>query len=575
MIQHQEYIKPAGLVFFFTFAALVMTATPLLGPFIFSDEGTYSLTIQEGWNLPIRFSNATIPNYLFYAIYHVAFLKAQSQSLIIARILNALFLSATAVIFFVMLRNYLRTGEASVVAIALALSYFGIFSILFMPESLFFFLFWLAVYFYVFVDSFPVLVKAAGLGALTALLALTKPHGLAVAAGWTAIPFLAPGASGPSSFRNRLASVLVFGLALAFSWVVVSYAITGAIQTDPVGGFYSGCIKLRIDADSIVSTGKVAFRHIAYLAFFSAFPLLAVAVVYKSLRPEVAASVARLLLAGAVFSAILIAMCAKFTVDVAGAGPYESLSRIHMRYYLVSMPLFAIPFFICARTYVDGAKLERRLFWAGFPAYVLGVLTILATRENISHIDSPLLVFALNGAALYVSIAIGALAFGLAALGRKRYAVAVWLIFFFSTWLSSYFLGLNHWWTLDMGRLPRVAGIIKECLPGQTVAKDVVFISEVPDVRPFILQYHLGATVKWYHLRRSGEVDCNLVATHKVVVTFGNLNVGCGFDVLLTEGDTTVLRSRNGSGVSNLPAGSPASGLLWTADCFPKGLRDR
>jgi len=536
-----------------------------------------SLAIQEGWNLPIRFSNAEIPNYFFSAVYHVAFLSAQAQSLIIARILNGLFLSATAVIFFVLLGKYLRTSEAFLAATGLTLSYFGVFSIYFMPESLFFFLFWLTVYLYVFVDSPSVLVKAAGIGVLTALLALTKPHGLAVAAGWAAVLFLAPGSSYSTNFRSRLASAVVFGLVFTFSWFTVSYVITGTIQTDPVGDMYRGYIKPLIYSDSIISTVKVAFRHIGYLAFFSAFPLFTVAATCRKLPPEVATSVARLLLAGTFFSAVLIAICAKFTVDIAAMYPSMSLSRSHLRYYLVSLPLLVIPFFLCVKYYLDELQSRERLLWAVFfGLYVLGVFVVWANRHGSYFVDAPLLLFAGDRFALCLAVTMGVLAFGLAALGRKRYAVAAWVIFFFFTGLSSYYLGLKFLWTVDLGRLPKMAALIKECLPGKTVDKDVLFIYEVRDARPYILQYHLGATVKWHRVADTArEVDCSLVSPYQIVVTFRNLDVGCDFDVLAKDGDTTVLRSSKGPPLHDSHKSARVSGLLWDTRCVLSGWQEQ
>lgn len=553
MNERQELVQDVSLVFLAAFAVLAITSVPLPGPFVFADEGNYSLVTQHGWTTPIRFSTAGIPSYLFYSIYHVAFVKPQAASLIVARILNALFLSATAGIFYLLLRKYLRHIQAVLISIALILSYFGIFSIFFMPESLFFFLFWLTIYVYVAVDSLSPVVKAAGIGALTALLVLTKAHGMVIAAGWAVLLLLAPGFAYATNFRSRLASPLVFGVTLVLTWLVVSYVITGAIP-DPIGNTYKGCVKARIDFASLLSTLKVALRHMGYLSFFYAFPLFVTTVVLKTRRQEAKSYLGRLLLAGLVFSLLLVGMCAKFTADVAGIGPYESVSRNHLRYYLVSLPLFAFQFFVSARIYVEELDTKKSILAVGFLAYVLGVLAIWATAVRGSNcVDAPMLLFANNRWVLFLSITLGALAFGFAACNRKRHAVGAWLAFFFLAGLSSYGLALGHWWSADMGRFSRMASIIRECLPDGLVQKDVLFLNKADYsavANPFILQYHLGAPVKWHHVRDiEKEVDCSLISQYMVVVTFGNIALDCDFATFAADGDVRVFRSKKDSNI--------------------------
>jgi phosphoglycerol transferase len=155
------------------FAFFVVRAWAMY-PSVFPDEYVHSRAARL-----IPFESAEIPGYLFYLVYSLTGLF-ENNFLIAARVLNAAFFVAGSYIVYLTARKFMSPFAALVIGTISVLSPMNTYTTYFMPESMFYFLFWVMIYFLLNPNGDESGNKQMWLkvGLAFGALSLVKPHAL-------------------------------------------------------------------------------------------------------------------------------------------------------------------------------------------------------------------------------------------------------------------------------------------------------------------------------------------------------------------------------------------------------------
>src|ERR1700753_825029 len=107
-----------------------------LHPSVFSDEWSYSLSSRL-----MKLSSASTPLYLYYFVYRLT-RHCGAEFLECARILNALFFVAAAPLIYAVARKVARKPIGAFVAMLSLIGAINTYTAYFMPEAMYFFVFW-------------------------------------------------------------------------------------------------------------------------------------------------------------------------------------------------------------------------------------------------------------------------------------------------------------------------------------------------------------------------------------------------------------------------------------------------
>ncbi|MDR7067979.1 hypothetical protein J2X02_000796 [Pseudoxanthomonas japonensis] len=363
------------------------------GPNIFGDELSYSVLARASGHMseldvPLV---GPLPNHLYFDVYEgVASLGWAGLSA--ARSINAVFAAMAVVPLYLLVRRTQSPVTSAFIAAAAAIACPGLYASLYMPEAMYVFFFYTAFALSVSaLDSRwePGLVTAA-LCLCLAGMALTKPHGLVVAAlicssscfSWTR------GRWG-ENIRITLTALTVLGLSIAIRQVYVSFSgDAGGAVGDSMGGY-------RVLADFLprmLESPKVLedLRQVSLLNLASALPFVAPAVFFLLVgRSAHGNGNVRPLLMGLLLWLGLLAMVIGFTVLVS-VGSGENLGRIHQRYYDHALVLLCV-LSACSLPQVAGPR--RLVAWTVWVAMLMAAL-YFRTRFPMSStnwVDHPLM----------------------------------------------------------------------------------------------------------------------------------------------------------------------------------------
>jgi phosphoglycerol transferase len=413
-------------------------------PVVFSDEASYSLfskfgggaKVQDHIGLPIDY-----PDHLYFQIYRVVH-RFGDNFLAAAKLLNALFFALSAFPIHRLCRMLLPPPHALLVTAVAIAGPFSTFATYFMPESMYFFGFWTYAYAVVALRRRPRTSQAAVQGVCLGVLALVKPHAVALLVpSMIALVMVA----GP---RIRKATSL---LPVATSWIVLImvFAITKAALTlllatsaeVSLGGegyrqYLMTGVSLSSIASRVPSYLFVLQGHLIYLVVLCGPFIVAIVIGYWKVRatdptgepgPPLFVSI----FASSVIVTLLF-MTVKFTADIAGSGPHETIERVHGRYYEFALPLLLI----AALTFADARKSSPRhdrspvciglAVWLSLLAiYVLAEVVGEYARHARSISDFP--AAALLGATRYrIAVAAASFAAGLwIVLNERRSATII------------------------------------------------------------------------------------------------------------------------------------------------------
>ncbi|UZW61630.1 glycosyltransferase family 39 protein [Lysobacter enzymogenes] len=336
---------------------LLLSRVAALGPpMVFADE--YSYAAWSYWVLHREVMPGQAPlvnNWFFSLLYSLAHSRG-GELIVKARLLNVLVTALAIVPLYRIAAQVYRPRGALLLAIAFAWAGLGGYIAFFMPESLFAALYvgLLSMLFaYLRQPRASLLVWAA---VLHGLLIATKPHGLFLLPPFALLLAVYDARTRRVGWSaSALGMAGLYAAATVASYVALESAIFGKLVLNPFGGHYgaqSSIIENGMSPALLLSKGIVALRnHFAFLATLMSLPLLLVAVsaVRNLLRPQAlepqfawTRPAVWFVLAGfGCFFAVTMA----FSAAVAGTGMYESLDRVHGRYYefaLVPLLMYAV-----------------------------------------------------------------------------------------------------------------------------------------------------------------------------------------------------------------------------------------
>ncbi|MDR1708340.1 MAG: glycosyltransferase family 39 protein [Candidatus Accumulibacter sp.] len=320
-----------------------------LYPAVFHDEYTYSTSARL-----LPFSESPIPGYLYLWIY--SFTNYCGDGFLdCARIFNALFFVSGAVFVFLLARKVMSDLMAVLIAAFSILGPFSIYTAYFMPESMYFFAFWLFAWKLTGLDADSRRREWILAGFVFGCVSLVKPHSLLFAPAVVVyIAYLVCEKCGKRivAFTEKAGSFFITAAIVKF---LIGFLFAGKSAFTIFGSFYGEyAVTATRDQDLYFKlfdfTAQVSIGQAMGMAVLYGVPFfIAIQIVYGLLKNGNADRsplnkitvftilvVLNLVFVTTVFSALEIVNTSLKT------GRIEELMVLHMRYYSFALPLFFI-----------------------------------------------------------------------------------------------------------------------------------------------------------------------------------------------------------------------------------------
>ncbi len=359
-----------------------------LHPSIFSDEWTYSVGSRLS-----RLASASTPLYIYFFVYRIT-KHCGSQFLECARVLNAFFFVAAAPFIYLVARKLTTRWIAVLVTILSILAPINTYTAYFMPEAMYFFGFWLLTWFVLTFGKLRPQYYGSLIGSLLGLLFLIKINAIFLLPGITA--FIAYNSFRAISSRRLRVFVVTFGCMVLATLIVrvgIGYLCARTAGLDILGSRYGSLAESSLGSARFSQmTGEIfgiLRGHIMALAVLFGVPLASIAtLVFERHRDGEGED--RLQAVGfyaLALTIVLLITVAYFAASILGEGPYESLARLHMRYYNFLFPLFLI---IVAGQI--SSKGRRRNLYVLIPSVLAIFALILYASTSLLRLYSPNLI---------------------------------------------------------------------------------------------------------------------------------------------------------------------------------------
>lgn len=362
---------------------------------VFADEWYYS-----AYSRLVPLAESKLPSYLYLWIFGLT-RQCGSEFLDCARALNAAMLVAALPLIYRILRAYAPPLLAALLALACVAAPVNSYAAYFMPESMYFLLFW--VWATAALRPYAPHPLRYGLlaGAILGLMCLVKMHAAFVAVGFGA--FIVVDALWPGR-RDRIPAAMVVAAASAGAFLAMrfglGYLLAGPASLDFMGEFYSDQARGNVGVQSAATLAKnLSISSVGHgLALALLFAPLLVPALPMLLRPrgdEAAERARSAVLFALVLLATLVAITVYFTASM---GANEAIGRLHLRYYNFCLPLLLLAP-LAWRGAEPGAVWQRRALWAS--ALGLAALALFAGAYALrlylpAPADSPELVWVIN-----------------------------------------------------------------------------------------------------------------------------------------------------------------------------------
>ncbi len=359
-----------------------------LHPSIFADEWSYSLGSRLA-----KLKTASTPLYIYFWVYRLT-RHCGSDFLNCARTLNDIFFVAATPLIYLVAGKVTSRPIAVFVALLSIIGPINTYTAYFMPEAMYFFVFWLMTWF-IFRDrqASPGHYGSV-IGALVAILILVKVNAVFLLPGIAA--FLIYNAfEDKSSPRIKKSLVTLCYMVIAFAIVRfgIGYLAAGKAGLNLLGTKYGSLAGSSLTPSRFAEmTGEIfgiLRGHVMGLALLFGMPLamIATAGIRRAGDTEDDHTLRAIELYSLALIVPLLLAVAYFTASVFGTSPYESLARLHARYYNFLFPLFLI---IVAGQF--SAKETRRSTYGAVLAAVALIGFILYSFRSLLHLYSPSLI---------------------------------------------------------------------------------------------------------------------------------------------------------------------------------------
>ena len=380
-----------ALVFvFFSFIYILFKSLGLY-PLVMSDEYSYSK-----YSRLLQLSQEFLPNYLYFFIYSSTSYCGDGF-LQCSRALNSAFFVCSFPFIYLASRLVVARAASFFIAAVSILGPLNSYTAYYMPDSLYFFFFWVFCWFTLRLDFRSSLASWLASGAILGVCSLVKPHAFFLIPAVILYMLYIGYKALAVSLRCVVARVIVFVLAIFVVRIVLGYLLAGQSGLSIFGSLYSseiskasGGVQKYIDLTRLGIYSAVG--HILSLSVLFGLPLaIALTTLGKSFfskddaRPEQKISMFLI-----VALLVLISVVALFTASVSSSGVYETVGRLHMRYYDFLFPMFLI---IAAAQIisVEGNELRWVRLVSGVPISVAILYVLFNGLAGYSpgFVDSP------------------------------------------------------------------------------------------------------------------------------------------------------------------------------------------
>ena len=330
-----------------TIAFLLLMRSIGLYPTVFSDEYTYSKFARL-----VSFQEATIPDYLYFLIYRVTNFCGDGF-LGCTRLLNVVFFVSAAPFIFHIGRALTGEKTALLIVVLAMLDPINSYTAYFMPESLYYFSFWVLSYFLLRINRNHLAIWLVVMGVIFGLSSLIKPHAVflipALAFYFFAIDRNELMEGG--SLLNKYQKVLVFFISAMATKLSISFSLAGASGITIFGTSYTSMAVGTVgDIKHYVSLVKLAMEnlegHLLSMSLLFSVPICHLLLTPHHFLRRYDFREQRLNINIAIYTSgifiVLLSVVAIFTASASGTGVYETNARLHMRYYNFTLPLLLL-----------------------------------------------------------------------------------------------------------------------------------------------------------------------------------------------------------------------------------------
>ena len=379
------------VLLFIIVATFLFARTLGLYPFVFSDEYSYSKFSRN-----MSFSEAYLPNYLYFFIYKYTSMCG-SGFLDCARLINVIFFSASMPVIYMIGSKVSDKRNAVFIAFISIMGPVSTYTAFFMPESLYFFCFWITVYLLLKIDINSHFKVWVPLSIVFGLTSLVKPHALfflpSIAMYVIAISLISAKKI-EFLFLCKYCGFVFLSLCVKF---FLGYFLAGVNGITFFGSLYSG-----IAAQTSFQIAD--FINLVYLFFNNIFGhILGIALLFSvcvvslpnyfldrlQKNNSCDYSLKLVVITFCTFM-VLIPITALFTARISVDGVYESTSKLHMRYYNFAFPLLYLIALLNFEFSLDRNKIRTRLFMV-LPVLCLVIYGMFSNMAGYTHslVDSP------------------------------------------------------------------------------------------------------------------------------------------------------------------------------------------
>lgn len=501
------------------------------------DEYTYDL----GSRL-VNIGDAATPNYLFKLVFRSTSICGAGW-LECGKLINIIFYVSSIPLIYLIAKKITSKNNALIVAVLSMLSPISTYTSYFMPESMYFFFFWVLMLGLVGVDSLDATYRILLIAILLGLLSLIKPHAF-----FLIFPIFIYGI-----YINYSKKKNIFYWAVKFICLVI-FGIT--LTKFFIAYYFSGKEGLSFFGKSYNGVGSFIFSYAFASAsnFFEVFNLLFTQIIGHWLALSIIFGPALCVSIGALlspknerrnsdlavsyegmqknFAALtLIMVCcmtcvsASFTAGL-GVQTLSEASRLHMRYYNFILPLILI-----AGT-INSDNLFKQRALLAIP-FICAVLYALATTYSIlipNYVDGPEMRGLYANKYFFHIIGISSVALMIIWVKKPKISLALFLFIFYPFYLliSNYYINIELRNRMHLSPYDRAAIFAAQFLP-KIDTSSMVMVGSPPALGVLALSqiYIDNPNVSVITLPEGSVIDKeNLGKDYKWILYTGDYSVG-------------------------------------------------
>ena len=391
----------AVIVFFF---ALLFRNSGLY-PTVFHDEYLYSKFSRL---LPL--ADSTLPGYIYLAIYRFTNICGDGF-LDCARILNVLFFVAAAPFIYLTAKQVCPRSVASIVALLALLGPINSYTAYYMPESLYFFSFWLFTWFILRLDNTSDLRSWCIAGMLLGLSALVKPHALFLLPGIVIyILYISRKKEGTWLSLAFLNGVIFIAITF-FTKFLIGYLLAGKAGLVIFGHLYTSIASSTTSnfqhyIELLALSGENIKGHVLAISLMFGLPIAsAIYALLRAVFSELEIKINQKISFYALVVLVnLIIAVGLFTATMVIYGQHNTDTSLHMRYYNFALPLLLVV--AASQLYRKSTNTMRK--WRMVVALPIGTTILFAVYSQLipytpNFVECPELYgFTLNSKVFYV-----------------------------------------------------------------------------------------------------------------------------------------------------------------------------